>query len=594
MGLPRGRARLPGLGASARQGLAAAGEPPRTLSLTGTVKADGSIVAGDMAEVEGEPRSRRRARAPSRSSSSTRAAPCSRPATSRQPRHGPDRRRASTGDEHAVTPDAAFSLRVPAVAGARDAADPQGRPGAVGARALGRGADRRRHLAGRRRARSASATDMTVTWNAADADGDALTHFVAVSTDGGGTWKTLGDGVTGSSLTVKTGLELNGEDVRVRVTTTDGWNTGHRRLRAVLDAAGSSPTGRSSSTTGAGRDLDRDDRRRRREADRRPRPPPALVARRHQARVGQHGPATPPSRTAATTRRSRPSQDATRAPLWADEDTLIAKLENADPGATSWWSTATGAATEVDRSKFAELCDVVTGGTKVLGRYGALRGLVVDLELCRRQGRRAARGEVLRRVLPRRALRGRHARTAATRTRASTSSSTTSRPRRSATSPTATSAATTRTRPGRRRASRIVWGSNKDRSGSTGFGATDLWRIRPDGTDAKKIVDGKAFGNAGTGFMNFEAPDVSRCGASPGARADPRGAQARREGRRALHGHGGRGPRSTPRPRRPAPTARRSRATPGTSTATAPTTTPPARSRRRASRRGHLLPSPCR
>ena len=36
----------------------------------------------------------------------------------------------------------------------------------------------------------------------------------------------------------------------------------------------------------------------------------------------------------------------------------------------------------------------------------------------------------------------------------------------------------------------IVWGSNKDRSGATGFGATDLWRIRPDGTGAQKIVDG--------------------------------------------------------------------------------------------------------
>ena len=57
-----------------------------------------------------------------------------------------------------------------------------------------------------------------------------------------------------------------------------------------------------------------------------------------------------------------------------------------------------------------------------------LRGLVVDLELRRRQGRRAARGEVLRLVLARRALRGRHAGTAATPTRASTSSSSTSRP----------------------------------------------------------------------------------------------------------------------------------------------------------------------
>ena len=41
------------MGATAEQGVAAAQQ--RTLSLTGTVKADGSVVAGDMAEVEGEP-----------------------------------------------------------------------------------------------------------------------------------------------------------------------------------------------------------------------------------------------------------------------------------------------------------------------------------------------------------------------------------------------------------------------------------------------------------------------------------------------------------------------------------------------------------
>jgi PKD repeat protein len=35
----------------------------------------------------------------------------------------------------------------------------------------------------------------------------------------------------------------------------------------------------------------------------------------------------------------------------------------------------------------------------------------------------------------------------------------------------------------------IIWGSNKDRGGATGFGSTDIWRIRPDGTGAQKIVD---------------------------------------------------------------------------------------------------------
>ena len=73
----------------------------------------------------------------------------------------------------------------------------------------------------------------------------------------------------------------------------------------------------------------------------------------------------------------------------------------------------------------------------------------------------------------------------------------------------------------------IVWGSNKERSGATGYGATDIWKIRPDGTGATKIVDG--------------AEPVPQLGA-PGraaaprrrarARADARGAQARRPRRR--------------------------------------------------------------
>ena len=56
----------------------------------------------------------------------------------------------------------------------------------------------------------------------------------------------------------------------------------------------------------------------------------------------------------------------------------------------------------------------------------------------------------------------------------------------------------------------IVWGSNKERSGATGFGATDIWKIRPDGTGATKIVDGA------NPYHNWEHPDVQpRRGVAP-------------------------------------------------------------------------------
>src|SRR6185436_1553699 len=74
-------------------------------------------------------------------------------------------------------------------------------------------------------AKVAIGADMTIKWTAADADGDALTHFVALSKDGGQTWRSLGDARTGNELTAKASLDLAGTDVRVRVTTTDGWNT---------------------------------------------------------------------------------------------------------------------------------------------------------------------------------------------------------------------------------------------------------------------------------------------------------------------------------------------------------------------------------
>ena len=107
----------------------------------------------------------------------------------------------------------------------------------------------------------------------------------------------------------------------------------------------------------------------------------------------------------------------------------------------------------------------------------------------------------------------------------------------SATSPTARTAATTRYPTWSPTGEWIVWGSNKDRSGATGFGATDLWRIRPDGTGAQKIVDG-----AGLGNHNFES---ARRPARRGLAPDP---EPTREELRPVATRG--------RPRTPAPRAR--------------------------------------
>ena len=192
----------------------------RTLSMTGTVKADGSVTAGATAVVDGEPDA-------GEGEGPLTFEQLDGAGTVIQTRHfgasnelGPIGGDAATGEEHAVTADAAFSLRVPALDAARSLRIRRGdevllerdRSGAAptvqvqtpGTVQLG--------------------ADLTIKWTAADADGDALRHFVSLSKDGGQTWQSLGE-TTDSELTVKATLAINGTDVRVRVTTSDGWNT---------------------------------------------------------------------------------------------------------------------------------------------------------------------------------------------------------------------------------------------------------------------------------------------------------------------------------------------------------------------------------
>ena len=134
---------------------------------------------------------------------------------------GPIGNATSKGDKHIVTKDAAFSLSVPALANARSLR-------------LRRGED---VLLTRTRSGAAPVVkvttparveigdNLTLNWTATDADGGTLTSLVSISLDGGQTWRSLGDATTGTSLTVKAIVGLAGEGIRARVITTDGWNT---------------------------------------------------------------------------------------------------------------------------------------------------------------------------------------------------------------------------------------------------------------------------------------------------------------------------------------------------------------------------------
>jgi PKD repeat protein len=65
---------------------------------------------------------------------------------------------------------------------------------------------------------------LKITWNASDADGDPLRSSVQVSTDGT-TWRPVAVDLTGGELTITASAALSGNAVRVRVITTDGWQT---------------------------------------------------------------------------------------------------------------------------------------------------------------------------------------------------------------------------------------------------------------------------------------------------------------------------------------------------------------------------------
>jgi hypothetical protein len=65
----------------------------------------------------------------------------------------------------------------------------------------------------------------TITWQATDADGDALAAQVRYSSDGGDTWQTLGVNVSGSKFEVDVSGLPGGQESLVQVVVSDGVNT---------------------------------------------------------------------------------------------------------------------------------------------------------------------------------------------------------------------------------------------------------------------------------------------------------------------------------------------------------------------------------
>lgn len=70
-----------------------------------------------------------------------------------------------------------------------------------------------------------SGTTQTLTWDAADPDGDTLRYSVFYSHDGD-TWALLATGLTAKSYAVNVDALAGGTDARFRVVATDGVNTG--------------------------------------------------------------------------------------------------------------------------------------------------------------------------------------------------------------------------------------------------------------------------------------------------------------------------------------------------------------------------------
>ncbi|HEU4842075.1 MAG TPA: PKD domain-containing protein, partial [Ilumatobacteraceae bacterium] len=315
------------------------------------------------------------------------------------------------------------------------------------------------------------------------------------------------------SLTVKASLDLAGTDVRVRVTTTDGWNT-TTDVSAPFSIGGQLSDGLIAFNdwqTGAvwTASIDGGGAKKIVDSGRHPRWSP------DGTRLAWDRTDLYTAKPDGSDVRKVTSGKTYTGPIWVGDDRLLAKLENAYPQGNQLVATADGSATDfgsTSASKFGVLCDVTTDGARVLSRAGLYEDSWSTFTTTGEKSSELRAVKSCGSVSPD----GRYA--VGTKYRSDSDSridvivvDLKTGAKTNLTNGTfgGYNAYPTWSPTGEW----IVWGSNKDRSGATGFGATDLWRIRPDGTGAQKIVDGAALGN-----KNFEQPDVQ---AARGLEPDP-------------------------------------------------------------------------
>lgn len=82
---------------------------------------------------------------------------------------------------------------------------------------------------------------ITVSWTASDADGDALTYTLEYSVDGGAQWRPLGSGITGSSLVLDAASVPGTEQGLFRILASDGVNTTQDESDGVFTVSGKAP-----------------------------------------------------------------------------------------------------------------------------------------------------------------------------------------------------------------------------------------------------------------------------------------------------------------------------------------------------------------